>query len=505
MEQVKNPGKPVVIVNFGDYSHSPFIAARQLSGALRANGFETRILTVPLERKGFALREWNYRELDVGDKTLDHVVNMCRDALFVGITTHTAEAHIVKKLYPRLKASVGAPVVAGGAHPTVEPRHASGFADYVCVGEGEIGVVQLARRLMALANPRGEEACSQEGIQNFFSSARIKADPDFLSHSRGVEITSMDTNFAPDYTFESEYRITAEGAGRITKENASQYTWIYGTLFSRGCAYNCTYCSSEILAERSGYRRRIKAKPLDTFIAELVNVKRNSPWVREISLVDPNILSNKKETLLKLAREYKEKVGLPLLMCGITWNQLDETVLRAFLDAGLHYTVVGIETGAMDTREVMGRKHEKLDTIKKGDELLYRLKREYKFTVKYDFILDIPWATLKDNLESLKFTASLKAYDDLELFSLALFPGTRLFDRAVKEGLIQKDQLDDVFRKTQRGFAPTFENYLFTKLKEKKIASGPMLSLLANRPVAGAANWLLRRYHGAGAYSFYES
>ena len=92
---------------------------------------------------------------------------------------------------------------------------------------------------------------------------------------------------------------------------------------------------------------------------------------------------------------------------------------------------------------------------------------EYRGQVKADFdiILDNPWDTDEDLIETLMFLSKLPTPFILNLCSLIFFPGTELYRKAKKEGLI-KDDVKDIYRKYIFGCSNTYLNKLFRLLND---------------------------------------
>ncbi|MCX6799399.1 MAG: cobalamin-dependent protein, partial [Candidatus Diapherotrites archaeon] len=67
------------------------------------------------------------------------------DAVGISMTTPTYKN--VRALCAAIREKTRAPIVLGGAHPTVDPVDCLGFADFVIIGEGERTFVELLRCL----------------------------------------------------------------------------------------------------------------------------------------------------------------------------------------------------------------------------------------------------------------------------------------------------------------------------------------------------------------------
>ena len=73
----------------------------------------------------------------------------------------------------------------------------------------------------------------------------------------------------------------------------------------------------------------------------------------------------------------------------------------------------------------------------------------------------------------------------MNLFSLVLFPGTDLYNKAKKEGII-KDDINDIYRKHYHGVRKTYLNSLFMLIKDyvavnSNLISPMLMSFLTNK------------------------
>ena len=487
----------IVLIQFGGMEGT--ISSRYLSGILKSYGFDSTIVTMEPERASRNGVYWDIGEYSISETMIQNLYNLCEGALLVGLTAFSFDVHLVRSIYDGIKSKLKIPVAIGGAHPTVEPLHSSFAADYVCVGDGEIGIVQLASALRD-ANERGGGDIDWQDCENIFCSEYLKNNEAESKTIIGKE-SSVDTHTSPDYTFKSEYRINSDGIDQITPENCHEYMHQYVTFFSRGCVYNCTFCSMEALAEKSGYNKRIKPKRVDQFIDELKVVRSKYPWAKRVSFYDPNILSNSKEDLLDILDAYKEHVDLPLGLSGFTFNQVKEDVFVACLEAGMTSVIFGIETGSEETKKLLERV-EKLDKVRRIDQLMQKLKKKYFFIVQYDLILDIPWESSKAKLETLRFFSTLKGYDYIDIFSLRFFPGTPLFTKALEDGIIEEKNLDKEYRRVYKGMANTYYNFLFVLLSDGILCKKFLVDFLSSPLLLKVAEWVFGKF-GRRIYNFY--
>lgn len=83
----------------------------------------------------------------------------------------------------------------------------------------------------------------------------------------------------------------------------------------------------------------------------------------------------------------------------------------------------------------------------------------------YDIIVDNPWETDLEYARTLRFLVRLPKPFRLFVYSLTLFPGTPLFDRALEEGLIS-DIERDVYGKYMGFTNDTYLNELLFLLRD---------------------------------------
>ena len=76
--------------------------------------------------------------------------------MFIGVSLmsleHRRSAHLTRLLKAHCP---GTPVIWGGIHPTIAPETCLDDADFVCIGEGETTIRELAETLRRGDDPRG--------------------------------------------------------------------------------------------------------------------------------------------------------------------------------------------------------------------------------------------------------------------------------------------------------------------------------------------------------------
>ena len=161
------------------------------------------------------------------------------------------------------------------------------------------------------------------------------------------------------------------------------------------------------------------------------------------------------------SKKYKEHIGKPLIITGATPSTLTKEKLSLLVDAGLTQMRMGIQTAGTSTKKLYKRPH----TNQQVENAVRMVHSHKELSGRYDIILDSPWDTDEDTIETLMFLSKLPTPFKLTLFSLVFFPGTELYRKAKKEGII-KDDLNDVYRKHYHGCKKTYLNGLFFLLNK---------------------------------------
>ena len=122
---------------------------------------------------------------------------------------------------------------------------------------------------------------------------------------------------------------------------------------------------------------------------------------------------------------------------------------------------MGVQSAATNTKKLYERPH----TNQQVENAVRMVHSHKKLSGKYDIILDSPWDTDEDSIETLMFLSKLPTPFVLTLFSLVFFPGTDLYTKAKKEGIIKND-LNDIYRKHYHEPKKTYLNNLYYLLND---------------------------------------
>jgi anaerobic magnesium-protoporphyrin IX monomethyl ester cyclase len=331
------------------------------------------------------------------EKKIDQYVRKSPTPYIFGFSVLTAAfesalqlSKLIKKKYP------DSVIIFGGIHPTAVPEEVLAFSevDVVVRGEGEYVLPDLYRNLK---NRSGIE--SIPGI-SFRKNGEIIHNP-----ISGI-ITDLDS--LPRFP----YYLFPEDKGYDLGFIAT----------SRGCPYNCIFCSNRVTTSK-GYRYRSAENSVIDL--ELLYHQFGKKF---IGFYDDNFLVNKKRTRL-LIEEIKRKNLHKLINFGFQarGDNVDEDILRELYDAGARTVFYGIETSS----------NRLLEVIKKGETMeqiisAVRISKKIGYHVSATFIYGLPTESHLDRMNCVKLSKALDL--DMVRFNNATpYPGTELYSIAKKE------------------------------------------------------------------------
>ena len=251
------------------------------------------------------------------------------------------------------------------------------------------------------------------------------------------------------------------------------------TLTGRGCPHNCSYCCNDSLRKLYHGQRYLRWRSTEHVINELAAIKEKFDYINYIWLSDDAFFARNVNSIKEFCEEYKKRVNLPFHCLGSPLTVTEEK-LEYLVDAGLNSIQMGIETGSRHIQEVFNRKHMNNERVMQAIQAIMKYKDKIS-TIGYDFIMDVPYETDADRIETLRFISNIPKPYMLGIFSLVLYPGTSLYDR-VKEDNPSLDEEKDIYRKMYGKVEENYTNLLLMLCKNGKLPH-VLLKILINKYV----------------------
>jgi len=399
------------------------------------------------------------------DHIVEQVVQECRGFDIVGFSVPSDHYMRTVQLSEALKNKTDVKVIYGGTHPTIRPQQCLKYADAVCVGEGEEAMTELI-------NHYDRERVIASDISNIYVKDKSG---NIISNDPRPPIDNLDK--VPIFHFwETEERIFHNGYFRDATIKLYKRYMVphYVTLASRGCAFACTYCGSNSLKRVYKGQKILRWRSWDSFFTELHHVKSALPFIKSICLTDDLFMATKLEDMKTFCNRYKKEINIPLVVVGIHPSLVTEEKVKLLVNAGAILLVMGIQSGCQKTLDLYKRQTKVKDIIESAD-LLH--KHSKGISIAYDFIADNPFETNEDMQETLRFINKLQKPFELHLYSLTLYPGTSLHDKAIEEGLMSPDE---VFEGGFTSLGPGYYNDLLRIIKNLNVPN-KILDVLIER------------------------
>ena len=331
----------------------------------------------------------------------------------------------------------GLPVVLGGAHPSFLPREGLEHADYVVCGEGEGALPEL---IDALRN--GGDV---SGIQNLC----FRQGDTIVQNPWRPLVEDLDSLPIPNY-------------GLIHGWNAKRGKGVVSIATSRGCPFNCSFCSVIVL-----FGRKHRVNSVDRIMAE---IRQNGLQARHIFFCDDNFTANRARTKELCERIIQEKLKIEWSAQVRVESAKDPELLDLMAKSGCFAVFVGLESINPATLKA----YNKSQTVEGIKECVVNFHR-YGINVHGMFV----FGAEEDHYQVIRDTVKVSRQldlDSLQYLILTPIPGTPFYQEMEAQNRIicrdwsQYDGHHTVFQPRQ--FTP-YELQMETNRAMKKFYSWP--------------------------------
>ncbi|MDP7422142.1 MAG: radical SAM protein [bacterium] len=324
------------------------------------------------------------------------------------------------------------PVIWGGYHPTVQPGQCLEYADYVCIGEAEKVIVDIARA-MDLNKPLRDinGLCYKE-------NNRVKKNPIYPLEE------NIDSTCLHDHIPRNSYILHAGKVVPLTIKLFRKHDRFGGKILyimsSRGCPLACTYCCNSFFS-RLYNSNRVRRRSVTNILAEIEKALHHHPEIEYIDFLDDCFMAADRDYIDKFCTRYKEKIDKPFIS-KITPTFVTRERISALKTAGLAWVGLGLQSGSdRINREIYHRNSLSTDFLEAA-----RICHEFKIAVYYDIILDNPYETETEKLQTIRILMAAPKPCLAKFYSLTYYPGSELYER-IKIDMPDKVAGEDVLTK----------------------------------------------------------
>ena len=377
------------------------LALTELSSALSAAGHETRLLLGDEERQ---LR----RRIRAFSPEL--CIIPCPVA---GHERALLDARRVRQSAP------DCPIVLGGTHATFHPELIErAEVDVVCIGEAELPLVELARRVD-----------SGEGWRDI-PGLVLQVDGDVVQNPLGSPVGDLDDLPLPDRALYFRYPFLA----RLPWKKFST---------GRGCVHDCAFCWNQTLNRMlPDDARFVRRKSPARAVAEVRDVQDR--WPLRLVHFSDDLFTVHPEWVEEFAERYPAVVGLPFT-CNTSVPLVTERAVQALRRAGCAGVAIGVETGSEDLRMRILGKAVPNDDIR---EAARRIKGAGMQLITYNMV-GSPGETVEDVLETIRLNREIGT--DLLRVNIAIpLPNTAFEDTAFSLGFLEERAQDNLVQTLTR-------------------------------------------------------
>jgi anaerobic magnesium-protoporphyrin IX monomethyl ester cyclase len=327
----------------------------------------------------------------------------------IGISFRTIANKPVYTITKALGQAPGVPIVWGGISPTIEPEKSIQLNEFICIGEGEHALNELANAL--------DKGTEHSGIQNLWT----RQNGEILRNRVRPPIQDLDELPFPDYLPDKKYFV--DRAGIREGISIRDFNGLYETMTARGCPFSCSYCCNtqlrNIVSEhKTKYLRR---RSPSNVIQELVAAKKLFR-IKYINFQD-DVFTFNRNWLREFAREYKKHVGIPF-WCYHHPHYSDRESLRFIKECGVEHVTLGVQSGSDAMLKGIYDRNTSKEKILASTRLLDELEIKYDI----DIITNNPFEGEGDCEETLALMLEMRRPVKLGggLSKLTLYPGTKI-------------------------------------------------------------------------------
>lgn len=340
-------------------------------------------------------------DLMAKDLSIEETLTLVKEtnAKVVGITGTTYQLRGMILLGEALKdfSKQELSLVAGGSHVSADPNFIEKFPffDFIIVGEGETTFTELVKRIL------NGEKCINRVCQGK---------------------TCEDLDALP---FPSRHLL--DWADYSNGRYGSRFSTIHS---SRGCLFNCIFCSNALCG------RRVRYRAPENVVDEIEECHQK--YGSAFFIFTDDTFTLKRERVVRICEEIVSR-GLKIRWnCETRANLVDEKLLSLMKNSGCEEIFFGVESGSERIRNEVIHKQVKDEDIYNA----FKVSKKLGMITNAFLMAGFPTETQAELKETFDFCFKAKP-DVIGLHLTTILPGAPIFDIALKEGKITPNVWND--------------------------------------------------------------
>jgi len=366
------------------------------------------------------VQERNYQEIrdyirDIAVQAIDSPPDVIAVSLIFSSAVHFFAVCIseLKSLWPNAVSIVGGTHVTNAFQIALENPN----VNYVLRGEGEIALCEFIKQLSKSRKIQVKGIYAKENLAKLSKFEKT----DMLE--------GLDNNPLPDTEIiNTEEYVSAKGRkksiGHAVNSRISSF------ITSRGCPFNCTFCSSHTV-----HGKKLRFRSIQNVVQEIKLM--HEKYGVNLFIAEDDLFTAKKDRLLNMLAAFR-KLNIPdfelQLPSALHVNSLDKDIIDALIETGLHIAHVAIESGSSYVQKSIINK---CVDLKKAKEVVSYFKSK-GVIVRCYFILGFPGETKGLMRETVEYAKDLQA-DWCNFIIATPLVGSEMYDQFVRMGCIQED------------------------------------------------------------------
>jgi len=383
-----------------------------LMSMLKANGHEIDLIFDPGFDDNLFLKAPSLKWLNRHDALLERARAFNPDLVAIGALTNLWP--FAQQMATRLKQSLGVPIIVGGHHAQALPDYVLSHpdVDYVCIGEGELALLELVTKMAA-----GEDTSNVAGIWSK-QNGLINRNP------MGQLENDLDKLPFPEKELWYEYG--------CFHDNLEVFT-------GRGCPFKCTFCNIHYQREIfKGQGDFLRKRSIANVIEELkVNLTKYD--AKTVSVHDDNFTTNAK-WVEEFCEEYRKEINLPWYCFGYP-TTIKPRLVNAMKAANCMTVFMGVDSGSPEIRKSLMERP-------MSDELIYKAAKtitDAGIGLQVSCIYGIPGETPEQMWQTLEMVEKINPTQS-SAYIFYPFPKTKLYQKSVEMGYLDEAGEDMVRR-----------------------------------------------------------
>ncbi len=335
----------------------------------------------------------------------------------IGFSVLSFDYEQASKMAEFIKENYNIKIIFGGVHVTLMPEEVitNPKVDIVCIGEGEYSIKEILDNKLNCKNI--------EGIW-------YKKDNKIIKNKDRRLVEKLDKLPPPDW---SDYELKKYF---LINDNHLPI------MASRGCPYNCTYCSNHALKKKL-IGKYVRFRSVNNVIKE-IELRIGQYYdigMRYLFFYDDTFILNR-DFVLEFCRKFKERGFDKKIRWNINVraNLVTEEIVKLLKESGCYEVRMGIEAGNENIRNKLYKREMTEEQIYNAVKII----KKYGLRLRVQFIVGAPYDSVETMNESYEMAKKINA--DYTLFPILMpLPATEIKEICEKENLIEKRGFKDSY------------------------------------------------------------